>query len=105
MRPTALSVSFELIGLTPPITRARTHEVTRHPPSDVLRTARPPEGARRWPGVAGRAGGPGWCIALGLLVPVRGPGLRQVAEECGAHRVSLVAVAKVRSGCLPGAGG
>src|SRR5450755_2572436 len=43
-------------------------------------------GARGWPGMAGPAGGPGGCIMLGLPVPVRGPGLRQVVQQCGAHR-------------------
>src|SRR5262245_47078433 len=44
--------------------------------------------------MAGLACGPGRCILLGLPVPLCGPGLRQVVQECSAHRGLFGGVAR-----------
>jgi hypothetical protein len=49
--------------------------------------------------MAGLVGGSGRCIRLGLPVPVRGPGVRQVAKECGAHRCLLGGAARLGRVC------
>src|SRR5690242_12527119 len=51
-----------------------------------------------WPGMTGLARGPSRFIPLGLPVPVRGPGLREVVQERSAHRGLLGEVAEVLSG-------
>jgi hypothetical protein len=66
------------------------------------RRARCAGGARQRPGARGRdgpagmaaCGGPGRCAALGLPVPLCGPGLRQVVQERFAHRCLLGGVAR-----------
>ena len=79
--------------------------MARHPPSEVPQAAKPPGGGRGRPECPGLARGPSRFIPLGLPVQTRGPGLREVVQECSAHRGLLGVVAKVLSGCLPGAGG